>query len=230
MKKFLKNRNTKSIEDGSLAILNLAQYSMRLFDGVVKDITSNPEEIDYHEEPFINTQKGLTPEQISGQIEKFKRVKDYGEDFVPLSKDAPASHVQSYSKYFDVEHPSGMFKSISTAYMFSCRVMDTLKFCQKLRQHLAEKEGVNFIDATVTNFDNGGKKVTGVVYESKNGESVHDSRYDEYVVSGGIGSVALGKHLGIKVPLYGFKGHSLDLFIKPEEKFPSIEATPEVRF
>jgi len=223
MTRYLSYRNKEAIERGSRAILSLGQYSIRLFDSVVSEITSNPDEVEYHSEPFINTQKKITEEDIKGQVIKFDRVKKFDGEFLHLNadQDEPKS-ASKYSTYFEKNHPSGMFKEISVAYLFSCSVINPLKFCLRLQEYLKKKYDVNFIHGEMKNFYYTSDAIKSVEYLNQSGELITDDSFDTYVISGGIGSLFLGKLLGIKVPIFGFKGHSLDIYLKNQTNFNVI--------
>lgn len=210
MRKHLFAKNKHSIEQANHAILTLGEYSLELFDPVVRDITNSPEEIEYHNEPFINTQKGLLKEDIVNQITKFNRVKQHGAEFKKIPE-------VDYTQYFDPHHASGIFKTISVAYLFSCKVMNTFKFCEKMKTHLTQKRGVEFIQGEVKDFFCENNKINAIQYTTKDNETVTDTRYDLYLISSGIGSINIAKQLGLKVPIFGFKGHSLDLYVNPED-------------
>ena len=83
---YLLNRNKKSIEKGCFSILNLGQYSIQLFDSVVSEVASNPEEVEYYQEPFINTQKKVSEQNIQKQILNYSIIKKFGGDFKFLTK------------------------------------------------------------------------------------------------------------------------------------------------
>jgi len=93
---YLRNRNQKSIENASTAILELGQYSIAQFDEVVNSITTDPNDVEYHSENFISTQKGMAEDEIIKSAKKYQRVDDYGAKFVNLkTKEASSSDVDS---------------------------------------------------------------------------------------------------------------------------------------
>ena len=112
----------------------------------------------------------------------------------------------------DIEKPFQKFKEVSLAYKLSLNVVDTLKYCNRMKEVLETKVGVKVLQGEVTsiNFDAG--TITGIEYTTSENKTEKVSGFDKYLICGGVESVFLGAKLGLKVPIYGFKGHSLNYY------------------
>lgn len=86
-----------------------------------------------------------------------------------------------------------------------------------LKSFLESKKAVEFIEGEVTKIETKNNTIQSVEYTDRQKQKRLISGFDKYVVSSGIGSVNIGDMLGLRVPIYGFKGHSLNVYVAPEK-------------
>lgn len=93
-----------------------------------------------------------------------------------------------------------------------------------MRTRLAEKHGVHFLDGEIKAVTCSDSQIQSLEYSDSNLETKTLEGFDKYVVCAGIESVNIGKMVGLKVPLMGFKGYSLNVFVDDKEipEFSSI--------
>ena len=86
-----------------------------------------------------------------------------------------------------------------------------------MRERLNEKFGVQFIKGEIKAITHKDSEIKSIEYadEALKAHTIGD--YDKYILCTGIGSICIGKMLGLKVPLYGFKGHTLNMYVKDRE-------------
>mmetsp|Transcript_11317 Transcript_11317/g.10001 ORF Transcript_11317/g.10001 Transcript_11317/m.10001 type:complete len:199 (+) Transcript_11317:186-782(+) len=156
---YMKNRDSKSIEKGKISICALHQYSLNLYDSVVGEVTQDPNEVSYHHEPLISIQKGKTESEIQSHSDVYSLIKKYGTEFY---------RIKNNDNFFSENHPSGLFKNVSAAFYFSGKVIDSRKYCLKLKEYL-ETKGVIFIKAKTTGFIHENNKITAVKYDTSEG-------------------------------------------------------------
>jgi hypothetical protein len=117
LRKFMQNRTEDSISKGCKSILELGKFSISYFDDVVSEITSNnPDEVEYHDENFVSTNKGCSQAEVEEQIKKYKKVNNYGGKFINLTLNSTTDEEDSAAKYYDSLHHSGIFNNLSSAY------------------------------------------------------------------------------------------------------------------
>jgi NADH dehydrogenase FAD-containing subunit len=97
-----------------------------------------------------------------------------------------------------------------------------------MKEFLESKHQVKFIHGNIKSLKHDGDKVTCIQYIRPDGKMIEENDYDYYVISCGIGSLYLGHHLGIRVPIYGFKGHSLNLYVDPKQEIIMNDIIKEV--
>ena len=99
-----------------------------------------------------------------------------------------------------------------------------------MKDFLESKHQVKFIHGNIKTLKHDGERITSIEYVQPDGKLVEENGYDYYVISCGIGSLHLGHHLGIRVPIYGFKGHSLNLYIDSKKQIIPNDIIKEVNF
>jgi len=103
------------------------------------------------------------------------------------------------------------------AYQLAVRCLNTIKFCGFMKEHLNEKYGVKFVQGEIKAVDHTSNVIKSLEYFDEKSQIHTLEGFDKYVMCTGIGSINIGKMIGMKVPLYGFKGHTLNMYVKNRE-------------
>jgi D-amino-acid dehydrogenase len=195
-KNFMKNRKKDRINQSNGALARLITYSISLYDNYINEVTNNnPKEVDYHQEVLTNVYRNLDAVALSEKEKLLAEIKHYDPSCERVSD-------EELKKY----------KDASIVYKLAVRTLNTAKFCDMMHKQLAEKYGVKYIQGevkSVTYTDDSIKTLEVVGKDSKTHKLEH---FDSYVFCGGCESVNLGKLVGVKVPIFGFKGHTLNVY------------------
>lgn len=199
-RKYFQHRNADAIKQSNAALARMTTFSISLFDKFINDVTgNNPDSVEYHEEVLNAVYKGLSEKEIQDKVELVEYMKQFEKGLRMISP-----------KRFDAEF----------AYEIPVRCFNSAKFVEYMQKDLAQKHGVNFIHGEVkaANFSEG--NIKSLEYQTPNSEVQTLKDFDKYVVCTGIESVEFGQLLGLRVPLMGFKGHSLNIHVKDRETTP----------
>ena len=94
------------------------------------------------------------------------------------------------------------------------RYIESGKLCHALYEHLKESEKISFVKGRVIGFGvDQFDRITDVEVALSSGE-VQRFRGDDFVLAAGVSTKQLGATIGLKVPLLGVKGYTLNAVAK----------------
>jgi glycine/D-amino acid oxidase-like deaminating enzyme len=86
-----------------------------------------------------------------------------------------------------------------------------------MQNRLSEKHGVSFVTGEVSGILHKNNKIDVIEYKDGDHKAQQLGGFDKYIVCGGTGSVYLGRMMGLKVPIMGLKGHSINVHSSDKE-------------
>lgn len=201
LKHYMKNRKTEHVERSNNALAKLISYSISLYDGYINEVTdSTPDAVEYHEEVLTNVYRNLDEKTLKEKVELLEVIKKYD----PTCRRVPPEELTT-------------FKDASIVFKLAVRCLNTAKFCDFMRTKLIEKYGVNFVQGDIKSVTYTDNSIKSLEYESADKTTHKVNNVDKYVFCGGVESVNLGKLVGLQVPIFGFKGHSLNMYMDKSE-------------
>jgi len=195
--RYMRSRSASVVERSNLAIVKMGAFGFRLFDDYVADVTgAQPDLVDYHDEVVTTVLKGLTADEVA-------------------SKDKVYAFLAQYDPYCHKASPedTAKFVGASAMYRLKLKLLNTLKFCELARNKIVADLGVKFVQGEVNEVTHSARSVRAVGYRDAAGGQHSLGGFGKYVFCGGIESINLGRLVGTKVPIYGFKGHSLNVYV-----------------
>ena len=203
LKHYIKSRSQKRVEQSTNATLKLSSMGFNLYDDYVLDMTDNqPDLVDYHQEYFRKLFANLSEQDLAMKNEVVKITSEYDQECKLLDKDI-------LNKYKDVNY----------GYQTSTKILNTASFWRIGRQKLNEKYGVQFLQGKVNEITYSDKKIHSVGYLDENNTQHKLKEFEKIVFWGGIESIHLAKLVGLRIPIFGFKGHSLNVYVD-KDKMP----------
>ncbi|CAI2368205.1 unnamed protein product [Moneuplotes crassus] len=195
--KYLKCRDKECVEKSNSAMIKLGATSYNLFDDFIKDCTdNNPDVVEYHPEILTTIYKGLTKDAIEGKKELVKFFQNY----------VPDTQVVSPEKY-----------DADFVYQIPIRCLNSARFVDYMKLRLSDKYGVTFIQGEVKAITCTETHVKAVEYADRMARVKKLKNFDKYIICAGTESINIGEMMGLKVPIMGFKGHSLNIFVKDRD-------------
>ncbi|CAI2368714.1 unnamed protein product [Moneuplotes crassus] len=194
---YLKSRNKECIRKSHQALIKLGSTSADLFDGFIKDCTANNLDIvDYHNENMTFTFTGCSDHEIKEMEKHVEFLQEYekGTQIIPPGK-------------FDADF----------AYRVPMKCINSARFVDYMKLRLSDKYGVTFIQGEIKAITCTEAHVKAVEYADRMARVKKIDDFDKCIVCAGIGSIEIGKMLGLKVPIMGFKGHSFDMYVKDRD-------------
>lgn len=201
LKNYMLSRKKAKVVQSNKALAGLISYSMSLYDDYINDVTdNNPLEVDYHRETLTNVYRNLSAAGLKEKEALLANIKE----FDPTCERVSEEELKEYD-------------GASIVYKLGVRCLNTLKFCSMMHKRLAEKHGVHFVQGEVKSVTYTDDSIKGLEYLGEDNQTHRLENFDKYVFCGGVESVKLGKLVGLKVPIYGFKGHTLNVFVNKED-------------
>ena len=200
LRHYLKSRSKEQIEKSTNAVITLSYLGCSLYDDYMMDLTnSNPDIVDYHQEFFTKIYKNQSETDIASKRKLMGMIAKYD----------PGCHELSAERL-------EKFPGANFGFEVTTRMLNTDTFWAYARTKLAEKYGVNFIEGTVNQATYSDRKIHSIGYLDKNKHQQILGNFDEYVFWGGVESAKLGNLVGLRVPIYGIQGYSLNTYVDKE--------------
>ena len=203
LKHFIKCRSKERIDQSTNAVVKLSWMGFKLYDDYILDITENqPDLVDYHQEVFSKIFKNYSKQDIALKEKVVEITSKYDIGCRKYDKDILSK-----------------FNGANFGFEVTTKILNTDAFWRLGREKLMQKYGVQFIQGKVNSITYTDKKILSIQYLDENNKQHKLQGFENVVFWGGIESVNLGKLVGLKVPMYGFKGHSLNVYIN-KDKMP----------
>ena len=123
---------------------------------------------------------------------------------------------EEYMEIFDTDNKITSFDDDTFVFKLPVIVLDTSKYLNFMKTYLETEYGVQFEQGKVSSIKNQQNKITGIKFIDNQQNHWSLENHDEYVIWAGFESIELGKMIGIKVPIYGFKGYSINWYFDPD--------------
>ena len=206
--RFLMECTSEKARRNTLLKHRLAAYSQRVLQDVVAE---DAIEYDRNDRGILYFHR--TQEALERGIEHMKLLESDGQVIKVLSRDQVVALEPSLASAKD-----------SIAGAIHCPTDETgdpAKFTRALAQIVVARGGTLLTDTTIERFETAGQDVTGI------GTSRGPLKGDAYVLALGPYSPALGRQIGIDLPIYPIKGYSLTIPIDGRPMPPTIAAIDE---
>lgn len=167
---------------------------------MVNEVTGqDPASVDFETQPYL------------WNITYFSKIGDaiHEKTFVKLHQDAKPS-VTDFKLHEMKELPNG---KVEFEVRMPLKVYNPLKWTIKLTDFLSQD--VKFIRKRVVGFETKDNQIISL--HTSDGEVF---KFDKYVLASGMSSVAIGKTLGLTIPLLAFKGLSVNVYHKEGTEIP----------
>ncbi len=208
--KFLANCTTDRATYNTLRRLSLSQYSRRMLDSLIAETA-----IDFDQNDRGALFLFRTEESMRAGIERLKLLKDHGEEQHYLD---PAGCTEVEPALEPVQH-----KLAGAVYSPTTMSGDSSLFARRLAER-AKEMGVEFqLGTDISSLVVADGHVRGVVTDKGILEA------DRYVLAAGVGSRAIAKTAGLKLPIYPVKGYTMTTPVVEGALAPSVSGIDEDR-